>query len=265
VLEDLINLPHLPKKPRYIGFGIVLADSISMRFHLNPTTNGISFGPVIPGYDIHVTLFEKDGVFHSHLKYSEKGREPEYEPIITISRDEMVRLLMDQLVEFASLFLEKYEETDEALVVTEEGVKVLRELLKGCIAVDVRGRKLLFECRFGPLTKLEKRADRLFRIGTVAEAIENPLFGDRFIFSPDFRPIVKLGDEVYIHKQSFLEAVDSFLRSKTASVEEVFEELEKAGLGLVAKCAEMLGMRRLFIKLERRNLLEKWLSARPSI
>jgi len=183
----------------------------------------------------------------------------------------MARLLMDQLVEFASLFLEKYEETDETLVVTDEGMKVLRELLKGCIAVDVKGRKLLLECQLGHLINnlikervLEEKANWLFRIGTVAEAIENPLFGDRLIFSPDFRLIVKLGDEVYIHKQSFSEAVDSFLRSKTASVEEVFEELEKAGLGLVAKRAEVLGVRRLFIELERRNLLERWLSARLS-
>ena len=220
-------------------------------------------------------------MFHSHLKYSEKGRKPEYEPIVTMSRDEMARLLMDEFVELVSLFLEKYEETDEVLVVTEEGVKVLREfrelLLKECTAVNIRGRKLLLELRLGHPVSEEKilrileipeeEADRLFRIGTVAEAVKNPLFGGWPVLSPELRPIVKLGNEIYIHKRSLLETMNSLnsLSSKTTSVEEVFEELEKTEFRLVAKFAEISGIRRLFIELERRNLLEKWLSAKPSI
>lgn len=95
-----------------------LTGSDFIKFRLNPTSDGVSFGPVIKGYDIHVTAFEKDGLFHSHLTYSEKGwKKPKYEPIITISRGEMVRLLINEGVECISPFLKRYDETDEALVI----------------------------------------------------------------------------------------------------------------------------------------------------
>lgn len=252
----------MSKAPRYIGFGLGLTECDSIAFHLNPTTNGVSFGPVIAGHDIHVTAFEKNGMFHSHLTYSEKGwKKPKYEPITTMPRDEMATFLRNEGVEPISLLLEKYGETDEALVLTDEGKKVFRELLKGSLTIDVRGRKLLFEISFGHLVNkekvLEEKVNRFFKVGTVAEAIENDLFGKGPVLSPELKPILTIGDETYIYRRSPLETFRS-LKSSAASIEDFFKELEKTELRLVSKYSEIFGMRQLFTELERRNLLEKW-------
>lgn len=240
-----------------------LTNSNSIRFRFNPTTHGISFGPVIAGYDIHITTFEKDGIFHSHLTYSEKGSKPKHEPIITMTHEEMVRLLRNEWIESISLLLEKYGETDEALVMTDEGNKLFRELLKGSITINVKGRKLLFEFQFGHLINKEKilgeKMNRVFKIGTVAEALQNNLFGERFILSPELKPILRMGDEMYIFRRSLREILES-LKSNPTSVEDMFKELKKTELRVVSKYAEMWGMRRLFTELERRNLLKKWFS-----
>lgn len=252
------------KKPRYIGLGLNLTDSNSIRFHINPTAHGISFGPVIAGYDIHVTAFEKDGIFHSHLTYSKPfSKEPRYEPIITLTHEEMVKFLRNEGVESISLLLEKlekYSETDEALVMTDEGKKLFRELLKGIITINVKGRKLLFEFQFGHLVNKEKvlqeKVDRFFKVGTVSEAFKNNIFSNQLTFSPDLKPILKFGDEIYIYARNPLEILEP-LKLTTSSIEEMFRELEKTELKFAAKFAELFGIRRLFIELERRNLLEK--------
>jgi hypothetical protein len=206
-------------------------------------------------------MFEKDGMFHSHLTYSEKGwQKPEHEPITTMTKEEMMRFLRNEGVESISIVLEKYGETDEALVMTNEGKKIFRELLKGSINVNVRGRSILFDFQFGHLINKEemlcRKADQLFKIGTVTEALENNLFGEKFILSPELKPILKIGNEIYIHKRSPLEILEFLEPSK--SIEEVFKKLDNTELRLISKYAEILGVRRLFIELERRNLLEKW-------
>jgi len=228
----------------------------------------MSFGPVIDGYNIHVTTFEKDGMFHSHLPYSEKGwKKPKHKPIITMTHDEMVRLLRNEGVESISLLLKKYGETDEALVITDEGERVFRELLKGILTINVLGRKLLFEVQFGHLINKEKvfeeKWNRSFRVGTVAEAAKNNLFSDQLILSPDLRPILKVGDQIYICRRSPLEILQS-LESTATSTEDMFKELEKTELRLAAKYYEIFGMRQLFTELERRNLFEKWLTRKIS-
>lgn len=73
-----------------------------------------------------------------------------------------------------------------------------------------------------------------------------------------------MGDEVYIPRRSPLETLHS-LRLTATSTDDMFKELEKTELRFVAKYAEILDMRRLFIELERRNLLEKWLPHHTSL
>lgn len=115
-----------------------------------------------------MTLFEKDGIFSSHLTYSEKDwKEPKHEPIITMTYEEMVRFLINEGVESISLLLKKYGENDEALVETDEGKKVFRELLEGSLTINVKGRKVLLDFQFGHLIDKEKvlgeKINRFFR------------------------------------------------------------------------------------------------------
>jgi len=245
--------------------GVTLSSSKSIRFRLNPTIDGISFGPVIPGYDLHVTAIEKDGVFHSHLKYSEKGwKKPRYKHIKTVTREEMARFLEKVGVESISLLIEKYGETDEALVLTDVGKKVFRELLKGIITVYIRGRKLLFDVQLGHLIDREKllqeKGPRLFKVGTVDDAFKNDLFGGPFVLSPDLKPILRVGNEIYIYKRSPLEIMEFIKSCDSRSVTELFSEMKKTELKPIFEYSEILGIQELFVELDRRNLLEKWFS-----
>lgn len=264
-LENLLVLPPITKPLRYIGLGLQVGRP-HIRFRFNPTRDGVSFGPVIEGYDVHVTVFEKNGIFHSHLTYAERGwKRPIHEPIVTMSKEEVVKALIREYERSRSELLERYDEYDEALVATDEWWKLLQDLLKRVIVVDVNGQRLFINLKLGYLIDnakvLEKKAmeaGRLFKVGTVAEALRNNPLGERWLLSPDLRPIVMFDDEVYIFRQNPMEILDS-LRSKASSLEEFFEELRRSELRAVAKFAEVLGLERLFVEVWRRNLLEKLL------
>jgi hypothetical protein len=233
------------KKPRYFGLMFELSDSHSIGFHFNPTSNGISFGPVIKGYDIHVTAFERNGIFHSHLTYSEKGwKKPKYEPIVTMSYNEVIEILKRELVRWLSAFCERYDENGEALVITDEGWKILRKLLRDTVVVGIKGRKLLFNVKLNRLIHLidkenvlKDKADQLFKIGTVNEALKSDLFGGRVVYSPKLKPITIFNNKAYIWRWNPLEVIGS------------------------SKLLEILGVVKLLTEMERRNLIgKKWLS-----
>jgi len=143
---------------------------------------------------------------------------------------------------------------------TNEGKKIFRELLRGVVTVNIRGRKVLFEIQLGHLIDKEevlaKKMERAFKVGTVSEAIQNNLFGGKIIFSPELTPILKINNQIYIYRRNPLKLLES-LRSTDESIEDLFKELERTELRPLAKYLEILGMRRLFTELERQNLLEK--------
>jgi hypothetical protein len=223
----------------------------------------MSFGPVIKGYNIHVTVFERNGIFHSHLTYSGKNwKKSRHETIVTMSSDKMIEVLRKASMESISVLFEKYDESDEALVMTDEGRRIFRELLKGSITVNVKGQKLLFDFKFGYLINkekiLKKKVNQLFKIGTASEALKNDLFGGRLVFSPELKPIMVLDNEMYILRRNPLEIINS-LKPKVRSGEEFFEELKKTELRSVAKYAEIFGIEKLFVEMEHQNLFKKWL------
>jgi hypothetical protein len=67
-------------------------------------------------------------------------------------------------------FYEFKETSDEALVMTNKGEKISRELLKDCIVVNVKRQNLLLDIQLGYLTnkvkilKEKAKANQLFRI-----------------------------------------------------------------------------------------------------
>ncbi len=223
----------------------------------------MSIGPVIRGENIHVTAFEKNGVFNSHLTYSDKAGKTKYENIATFTQEQMLKYLTDYGVDSISVMFEKYHENDEALVLTDEGQKLFREFLRGSLTINVAGRRLLFEIQFGNLIDktrlLSDKVDRLFRVGKVEEALKRNLLGDRFVFTPDGRQIMKLGNDTYAFRKS-LEEVTRDLMPSGKSVDYLFERLEKTGFGLGARYLELMGMKRLFKELEARDLFSRWLS-----
>jgi hypothetical protein len=169
------------------------------------TTDGMTIGPIIPNEDLHVTAYEKNGIFNSHFTYFDKiKRKPTYEKIITLSQEDMIRNLVDLREEWISVTLEKYDENDEALVLTDEGQKVFRQLLKGSICINVLGRKVFFEMKFGNLVEklsvLEDRIEDLIRVGKVQEALSKNFVPN--LMAPDLRPILQLDNQMYVFQAS---------------------------------------------------------------
>lgn len=244
-MGNLINLPPIVKKLKSFRLRFELFNSNSIELHFNPKTkgNGIIFGPSIEGYNIHITVFEENGNLKSHLTYSERGwRESEHEHIATIGCNEVIEILKKELVKWFSTFCERYDENGEALVITDEGWKVLQELLRDTMIIEIKGRELLFNVKLNRLIHLidkenvlKDKADRLFKIGTVNEALKSDLFGGRVVYSPKLKPIIIFNNKAYIWKWDPLEVIGS------------------------SKLLEILGVVKLLREMERRNLIEKWL------
>lgn len=90
------------------------------------TRDGMSFGPLISGGDIHLTMFTKDGYFDVHLTVREHGR-VQYIPIV----HEPVSMFWRDVVEDLRNrgFNKPYDPEDEAYLFTDEGMSVLEGLL----------------------------------------------------------------------------------------------------------------------------------------
>jgi len=69
--------------------------------------------------------------------------------------------------------------------------------------------------------------NRFFRIGTVAEAIKNNLFCEKFVISLELKSILKIRYEMYINKRSPLEILES-LKSTVKSTDDILENLKSS-------------------------------------
>jgi hemin uptake protein HemP len=151
--------------------------------------------------------------------------------------------------------LDNYDLYGEAVITTDAWWKLFRDAMKEMIDVRVKsGGRLYANFSLNYLVEVlereARRLDQLFRIGRVMEALQSPL-RDRTLFSPDGRLIVVLNGRAYTFKKSILE----LLESKSASVVDFLEKLERSELRPLAKAADLLGIGLLFVELERRGLL----------
>jgi hypothetical protein len=130
--------------------------------------------------------------------------------------------------------VDSYDLHDEAVVITDVGWRFFCDIMRKMIDIRVKnGRRLLINLNLNYLIEneevLERRAGelgQLFRVGRVVEALQSPL-RDRFLLSPDCRPIVVFDDRAYIFKKSLPELLEDMRASKPASVEDFFRELER--------------------------------------
>lgn len=243
MLEDL--LPFLITKPvRWLGLGF-LVDNTNFRWFVSKTRDGICFGPIIEGHNIHLTLYEKDGYFYRHVTCGQ-----ERVGWLKMRKEGFFRAIYEEYKSMPNL-LNNYDPYGEAVIATDAWWKLFRDAMKEMIDVRVKsGGRLYANLNLNYLVEVlereARRPDQLFRIGKVIEVLQSPL-RDRFLFSPDGRPIVVLNGRVHILKKSLLE----LLESKSASVEGFFEKLERSELRPLATVANLLGIGLLFVELER--------------
>jgi adenine specific DNA methylase Mod len=130
----------------------------------------MSFGPVILGErEIHVTDYSKDGIYNSHLTWFDETGAKKYDTITTMKEEDIPRQLQNAGTDLISPIFNHYSESDEALVLTDEGQKVFREAFAGSVSIVAKGRKLHFDFRVGymmdVLSPFENAMDNLFRVG----------------------------------------------------------------------------------------------------
>jgi len=257
-----LKLPPITKPPKRISFGLQIGRMWN-KWYINPTRDGICFGPKIKGYNIHLTAYEKNGFFYSHITYAEKGDKEERIEVTAMKKEELINIMREEYERCMSRLLKKYDIYGEAVVSTNMFRNLLREILKRIAIVDIKGRELLMNLNLDYLAENEKLLERkteelgqLFVIGTVVDALKNNSFRDRWILSPDCRPIVIIDGEAYIFRRNPVEILRS-ISSTELSVEEFFRALKRSELSVIAKIAELLGLEKLFIEMWRRNIFEK--------
>jgi hypothetical protein len=168
-------------------------------------------------------------------------------------KEDFFRAIYEEYKSMPNL-LDNYDLYGEAVIATDAWWKLFRDAMKEMIDVRVKsGGRLYANFNLNYLVEVlereARRLDQLFRIGRVIEALQSPLC-DRTLLSPDGRLIAVLNGRAYIFKKSILE----LLESKPASVVDFFEKLERSELRPLAKVADQLGIKLLFVELERRGL-----------
>jgi hypothetical protein len=229
-----------------------------LRWFFSPTKDGISFGPVIEAHNVHLTFYEKDGYFCRHITCDREriGR-------LKMRKEDFFKAIYEEYRSMLGL-LDGYDLHDEAVVITDVGWRFFCDIMKEMIGIRVKGGgRLLINLNLNYLIEnkeiLERKAralGKLFRVGRVIEALQGQL-RDKSLLSPDGRPIVVFDDRAYIFKRSLSELLEDVRASRPASIEDSFKELERSELRPFVRVADLLGIRLLFIELERRGLFER--------
>lgn len=260
-LEDFLTLPPITRAPKYIGLGLQI-DNKWLKWYFIPTKDGICLGPVIDGHNIHLTAYSKDDYFYRHVTYA-RGCTKEQIRLPKIKKEDLTKIIYEEYKKSMPSLLERYSIYDEALVPTDAWWELFREIIRRIAEVQIKGRRFLMNFKLNYLIENEKALERrttelgpLFRIGTVAEALQSPL-RDRFLITPDGRPILTMDGETYIFRRNPLEVLDNLRFTTSSSVEDFLKGLEKSELSLFVRIAELWGFNLLLIELQRRKLLNK--------
>ena len=138
----------------------------------------MSLGPEIPGKDVHLTWFVKNGDFDSHLTIVENGS-PNYRGIVHENATEFWSKIAREL--HVRRFNEPYDPDAEALLLTRKAMKYLSTKIESAVSVEITRRSVKLDLNFVPFIYevIPRLASvEMWRIGKAKEL---------FTFPPVFR------------------------------------------------------------------------------
>ena len=107
-------------------FFFTFQNEVLLTIWFDETTDGLAYGPVISGTDIHQTIFHKDSKLRTHVKHSNLDSPPDSSPLGRVISD---RLLAQQVLEKYKKRVVHYHGNEKCYVFPEERWKRMQEFL----------------------------------------------------------------------------------------------------------------------------------------